>query len=91
MQADMWLHLILVVMTQCCTAMRDNLGQTLAGYLTTRTERGYEGEEVEMTCDPGNKVTTQTQVDMITTVTSLQHRHRVTSLPLSQDNNTDTG
>ena len=22
----MWLHLILVVMTQCCTAMRDNLG-----------------------------------------------------------------
>ena len=59
-QADMWQHLILVVMTQCCTAMRDNLGQTLAGYLTTRTERGFEGEDVYMTCRPGNRVTRHT-------------------------------
>ena len=51
-QEDMWLHLILVLLTQCCTVM---LNQT--DYLTTKTERGYEGEVVRLTCGPGGIVT----------------------------------
>lgn len=53
----MWLHLILALLTQSWT-VRNNPLVTLTNYLTTKTERGCEGEVVHITCGPGNKVTT---------------------------------
>ena len=55
-QADMWVHLILVMLTQSWS-VRNNPLVTLTNYLTTKTERGCEGEVVHITCGPGNKVT----------------------------------
>ena len=55
----MWLHLILVILTQSWS-VRNNPLVTLTNYLTTKTERGCEGQVVHITCGPGNKVTTIT-------------------------------
>ena len=59
-QADMWLHLIVLLVTQCSSraAVRNNPLLTLTNSLTTNTERGWRGEVVHITCRPGNKVTT---------------------------------
>ena len=56
----MWLHLIVLLVTQCSSraAVRNNPLLTLTNSLTTNTERGWRGEVVHITCRPGNKVTT---------------------------------
>ena len=50
----MWLYLILVVLTQCCTGRHTDAREK---YFITKTERGYQSEVVQIACDPGTEVT----------------------------------
>ena len=73
----MWVHLILVMLTQSWS-VRNNPLVTLTNYLTTKTERGCEGEVVHITCGPGNKVTplslslSQLNIELFTPQLSIQ-------------------
>ena len=60
----MWLHIIVVILTQCCSTVKNSYWRNMANYLAIKTERRSEGEMFHIACDPKNKVTAHTNVSV---------------------------